>query len=96
MVELEMLLLALLAVGLLVGSWGILGLHARCSRITCLGRRLCFAAVIVLSGGSCLAALHCPAGLAPLGLSVGLLLVAMLWEGPERILPDTDSTSITD
>lgn len=80
--KLELLLLVLLGIGLFLGSWGILGVRARRASRAWLGRRLCVSAVVLLGFSSWLAAFHRADGLAPLGLTAGLLLVAMLWEGP--------------
>lgn len=81
MQKLEIVLLALLAVGLTLGGWGILGGRARHGGPAWLGRWLCISAIVTLGCSSWLAAFHRAEALAPLGLAAGLLLVGMCWDG---------------
>lgn len=85
MPELEPVLFVLTLAGWLLGSWGIL--WARTSRVrgrASWGRTLFVGALVCLGASSLMAAVHRSDGLAPLGLSAGLLVVGMLWESPRR------------
>jgi hypothetical protein len=91
MPDLEVCLLAFTAVGLALGSWGIW--WARVSRVrkrASFGRGLFTGTLVFLGGSSLLAAFHEADGLAPLGLSAGLLVTGMLWEVPGSSLPQTE------
>jgi hypothetical protein len=89
LVDLETCLLTLAALGLVLGTWGIV--WARTSRtrglISC-GRGLFIGTIVLLGASSLLAAFHRADGLLPLGLSAGALVVGMLWEIPYPAWPE--------
>ena len=75
--------------GLIYGTLGVI--WARTSRARGLdvwGRRLFVGTLLLLGAASLLAAFHRAAGLIPLGLSAGALVVLMLWETPVPALND--------
>jgi len=81
--DLELCLLTLTLAGLALGAWGIL--IARTSQAphhASWGRALFLGALLCLGMSSVVAAVHRAEGLAPVGLSAGLLVVGMLWETP--------------
>jgi hypothetical protein len=83
MVQLELCLMILSFTGLAMGSWSISWARAEPSRSrTVWGRRLFVATLLGLGASGLVAALAHANGLVSLGLLAGLLLVAMLWEGP--------------
>jgi hypothetical protein len=95
--ELEPALVVLTFAGWLLGSWGIL--WARTSRVqgrASWGRTLFLGALVCLGASSLVAAVHRADGLAPLGLSAGLLVVGMLWESPRRVGRETESLTLAD
>jgi hypothetical protein len=82
-------------VGLGLGSCSIYWVKANPSaRQARWGRRLFIVTLIALGGVAFFAAIMHADGLAPLGLSSGLLTVGMLWEGPVRAAQD-DSTPVS-
>jgi hypothetical protein len=79
----ESWLLALMAIGLILGTWGIVWARTGGSRGGIyLGRGLFIATLLFLGASGLLAARHRADGLAPLGLSAGFLVIFMLWEVP--------------
>jgi hypothetical protein len=92
MSEFEFGLLLFTIVGVFAGGWGIF--WARMSpdagrRLW--GRRLFVATLFFLGAGTLAAAWQRADGLVPLGLSAGLLVVAMLWEGPQTAWHGADA-----
>jgi hypothetical protein len=82
----EYVLLCLTVFGLLLGSWGILwGRTSSCPHRAWLGRLLFVAALLLVGIAMQFAAFYQADGLVPLGLSAGVLLVAMLWETPATL-----------
>lgn len=91
MPNLEVWLLAITALGLALGTWGIWWARAsREQRLASWGRGLFTGTLLVLGGSSLVAAFHRADGLVPLGLSAGLLVTGMLWEVPGSPGPQTD------
>src|SRR5262249_6096422 len=81
--DLEIVLLMVTCMGLLVGAWGILWTRASHTKDRILvGRCLFVGTLLVLGGSSLVAAFNQADGLAPLGLSAGLLVSLMLVEAP--------------
>ena len=90
MPELETWLLVLLIAGLVVGAWAIPSARAHSSeRRGAWGRWLFISALLLLGACSLVAAAYRAAALAPLGLTAGLLVAALLWEMPEPSIPTT-------
>ena len=89
MPNLEFWLFLLLLGGLVVGGWSIRWARASraCARRSW-GRGLFVATLLILGGSNMLAAFHRAETLVPMGLTAGLLVVAMLWESPPT--PRTD------
>jgi hypothetical protein len=84
----ECLLLLDTVVGVTAGSWGICWARTATNTSRRLWGRCLFVGTLVLLGAGGLAAAWQRAdGLVPLDLSAGLLVVAMLWEGPQSALP---------
>jgi hypothetical protein len=82
--ELELWLLALTAVGALLGSLGIFWARSgRTGAIVLRGRVLFVLAELFLAAGAWFAALVRADGLVPLGLAAGFLVILMLWELPQ-------------
>ncbi len=89
-VELSVLIGTLIGLGL--GGCSIYWVKANPSaRQARWGRRLFILTLLALGGVAFFAAIMHADGLAPLGLSSGLLTVGMLWEGPAHSVQD-DST----
>lgn len=83
MPNLELWLILLLLAGLVAGGWSITWARARqAGRRAAWGRGLFVATLLALGGSNMLAAFHRAEMLVPLGLTAGLLVVAMLWESP--------------
>lgn len=83
MPHLELLLLALMVSGLVLGSWSIGLARAEATHARAVwGRRLFVITLLLLGATGLVAAFARADGLAPLGLLAGFLVVAMLWEGP--------------
>ena len=83
--RLEFALFGLMALGLVLGSWGIA--WARMSRLQkriSWGQTLFVGTLVGLGATGLVAAFHRADGLAPLGLLSGFLLIAMVWEMPRR------------
>jgi hypothetical protein len=79
----DLCLLVLTLAGVPLGAWSVWS--ARLSRSPAWadwGRRLFVGTVVVQGAGAVLAACWRADALPPLGLTAGLLVVAMLWEGP--------------
>jgi hypothetical protein len=92
-VELSVLIATLLGLG--TGGCSIYWVKANPSaRQARWGRRLFIVTLLALGGVAFFAAIMHADGLAPLGLSSGLLTVGMLWEGPAHVVQD-DSTPAT-
>ena len=84
MPELELSFLVLTVAGILLGSLGILWARTgRSPALVLCGRTLFVATELFLTGGAWFAASIRADGLVPLGLAVGLLVIAMLWEVPQ-------------
>lgn len=66
-----------------VGIWGICWVRrsGRASKVA-RGRRLFLTALVFLGVTVLVAAFHRAEGLAPQGLTAGMLLIGMLWESP--------------
>ena len=83
MPDLEHWLLALTLLGLLLGGWSIIWARTSPTRLGIVSGRILFIGTLMALGGtSSIAALLRADGLAPLGLSAGVLVVGMLWEVP--------------
>lgn len=83
MANFEITLLGLTFLGVALGGWSLC--WARFSQIdgrALWGQRLCMVTLVYLGICALVAASTHADALAPLGLSAGLLLVAMLWESP--------------
>jgi hypothetical protein len=97
MVDLELALLALTALGLVLGSWGIV--WARMSdrqwRIDA-GRIVFVATLIGLGAAGSVGAMHQADALAPLGLLAGFLVIGMLWEIPQPYVGRVDVLSMAE
>lgn len=92
--ELDFCLSALTLSGLIFGIWGILWTRLSRGDVRVLwGRGLFVLSLLALGGSSLVAAMNRSEALVPLGLSAGMLLVGMLWEGPRAVWqqPDTGS-----
>lgn len=90
MAPLEIALACVTLAGLSVGGFSISLCRAEQQSIRCtFGRCLAFLALLSLGGAGLFAALTRSAGLVPLGLLVGLLVVMMLWETPELENPSS-------
>jgi hypothetical protein len=86
MVELELWLLLTTLGGFFLGGVSITWARTEASpRRVLWGRRLFIGILLTLGGTGFVAAFQHAAGLVPLGLLAGLLLVAMLWEGPPTV-----------
>lgn len=82
----EFWLLALLVGGLLLGGWSIAWARTKQLGPRASWGKILFVFTLLTSGASTvLAAVCCPQWLAPHGLSMGWLVVAMLWDGPARV-----------
>jgi len=82
--ELEIWLFAFLLAGLIVGAWAIPWARAHSTEWRgTWGRRLFVASLLLLGACSLVAAAYRAEALVPLGLTAGLLVVALLWELPE-------------
>jgi len=88
--ELETWLLLPLIAGLVVGAWAIPWARGYSSewRGAC-GRWLFISSLLLLGTSSLVAAAYRAAAVAPLGLTAGLLVAALLWEMPEPSIPTT-------
>lgn len=86
MLELDEWLMALLAVAVTLGAWGVWRVRgSRDPRRAPWGRRVFLASLCGLGAGN-LVALTCAARcLVPFGLAAGWLVIAMLWEDPFRV-----------
>ena len=97
MPDLEVVLLMVTCVGLLMGAWGILWTRASCTKDRILvGRWLFVGTLFVLGGSSLVAAFNQADGLAPLGLSAGLLVSLMLVEAPRSKNRGRSAVSLSD
>jgi hypothetical protein len=95
MSALEFLLLVDTAIGVVAGIWGIAWARtAADAGRRCWGRRLFVMTLFLLGAGAMAAAWHQADGLVPVGLSAGLLVVGMLWEGPENRRPAAAPISV--
>lgn len=85
----EMTVLAATIIGLVLGVCSIYWVKAQPGpRHARWGRRLFVVALLILGGVGLFAALMHADGLAPLGLTSGLLIVGMLWESPAPAFSD--------
>jgi hypothetical protein len=84
--DLELSLLGLTVVSLVLGSWAILWARSGPEHGRALWGRYLFVGTLLFMGGTSLvAAFHRAEGLVPLGLLAGMLVVGMLWEGPQAV-----------
>jgi hypothetical protein len=74
--------IAVAVLGVFLGVGCIYLVHCPCRVLSKIGRRLYLAVLVALGGVGLFAAVTRHDGLVPLGMLVGLLIVAMLWEGP--------------
>jgi hypothetical protein len=84
--DLDECLLALLAVGVSFGAWGVWrARHSTDPRRAAWGRRVFLATLSVLGSGTLVATVCAARCLVPFGLAAGWLVIAMLWENPFRV-----------
>ena len=87
----ELLVLLLTLVSLLLGGISICWARGEDGRIrTRWGRRLFVITLLLLGAVGSFAATLRSGGLPPLGILAGLLIVAMLWEGPKPHLEQSE------
>lgn len=77
------LFLVISVAAFLLGGSSLFLIHGHCRLRAKIGRRLFFAVLVALGAAGLAAAFVFHDGLAPLGLLVGLLVVASCWELPE-------------
>jgi hypothetical protein len=97
MFDLEVALIALMGLGLVLGTWGIL--WARMSpapKRVGWGQTVFVATLIGLGIAGSVAAFHRADGLAPLGLLAGFLVIGMLWEMPRENAGGIEPLSLAD
>jgi hypothetical protein len=83
--------------GLIYGTVGIIWARTAGSRSGIyLGRGVFIAALLFLGASSLLAARQRADGLAGLGLSAGMLVIFMLWEGPSTGRSESKISSISE
>jgi hypothetical protein len=83
--DLELWLVALTALGVVIGTSGIFLARASESAMrVAIGRGLFVFTLFFFGVCSSVAAFHHAHGLAPMGLAAGGLVVGMLWETPQR------------
>lgn len=93
MPDLEIWLVIQTFAGLILGAMGILWVRAGSGEIRLSwGHGLFISAFLSLGASSLVAAFHRADGLVGVGLTAGLLVVGMLWEGPR---PLTQGQSIS-
>jgi hypothetical protein len=86
MSELDDWLLALLAVGVIAGTWSVWRVRrTRDARRAVWGRRIYVAVLCGLGSGTLVAATCAARCLVPFGLAAGWLVIALLWENPFRV-----------
>ncbi len=86
MFDLDEWLLALLAVGVVCGVWGVWRARgSRCPRRAARGRRVFVVTFLGLGAGTLVAGTCAARCLVPFGLAEGWLVIAMLWENPFRV-----------
>jgi hypothetical protein len=84
--ELDEWLLALLAMTVALGSWGVWRVRGnRDPRGALWGRRAFLASLCAVGGGNVVALTWAVRCLVPFGLAAGWLVLAMLWENPFRV-----------
>jgi hypothetical protein len=84
--DLDEWLLALLAVGVVVGAWSVWRARGgRDPRRAARGRLVFLVTLVGLTGGTLVAVTCAARCLVPFGLAAGWLVIAMLWENPFRV-----------
>jgi hypothetical protein len=95
MSEFDSWLLVYTAIGVLAGGWALFWARtAPDAARRAWGRRLFVATLLFLGLGGLAAAWRRADGLVPLGLSAGLLVAGMLWEGPQATWRDGEPISL--